>query len=166
MVESNKQQEVLKQPYWKDPKPSYTMIGSGAANKMFPENTIDALAVIGSLNQSQLEIFLYFRDMLTIQYQLDKKYPNLGRNLNEVCLNIDDDYTKRIKSLMQKNNNVKTIVYKSLIKKGKRKCYMVNPFVLLPNRDFKRHAQLWKYYDFLDEQKGLTLETFLISLKN
>lgn len=151
--------------YWKDPKPAYTMIGSGKTTRMFPAGTVDALAVIGSLNKSQLEIFLYFRDVIAIQYQTDKKYPNPNRNLNEVSLVMDDDYTKKIKSLMQRNNNIKALVDKKILKKGKKKCYMVNPFILIPNREFKRHAGTWQYYEHIDADKGITLDQVLISMQ-
>jgi hypothetical protein len=141
------------------------MIGSGKTTRMFPTGTVDALAVIGSLNKSQLEIFLYFRDVIAFQYQLDKNYPNLSRNLNEVSLVGEDDHTKKIKSLMQRNNNIKALVDKKILKKGKKKCYMVNPFILIPNREFKRHAGTWQYYEHIDTDKGITLDQILISMQ-
>lgn len=154
-----------KKQFWKDPKPPYTMIGSGQKTKMFPTGAVDAFAVIGSLNKSQLQIFLYFRDMISHKYKLDKKYPNASRNLNEVCLSLDDDYTKAIKSLMQRNNNIKVLVDKQILKKGKKKTYMVNPFILIPNREFKRHAATWQYYSLIDNDKGITLDQVLVSME-
>ncbi|MCP3684806.1 MAG: hypothetical protein GY861_19230 [bacterium] len=158
------QASTPKNQYWKDPKPPYTMIGSGQATKMFPTGTIDTLAVIGSLNKSQLEIFLYFRNRISINYQLDKKYPNASRNLNEVNLALDTDHTKLIKALMQRNNNIKALVDKQILKKGKKKCYMVNPFILIPNREFKRHAATWLYYNLIDTTNDITLDQVLISM--
>jgi len=154
-----------KNEYWRDPKPAYTMIGSGQTTKMFPSGTIDTLSVIGSLNESQLKIFLYFRDMIQITNKLESKYPDSSRNLNEVSLILDDPYTKMIKSLMQRNNNVKALVEKSILKKGKKKSYMVNPFILIPNREFKRHAAIWQYYQLIEVDKGITLDQILLNLE-
>jgi hypothetical protein len=151
--------------FWRDPKPPYTMIGSGQTTKMFPSGTVDTLAVIGSLNKSQLEIFLFFRGRITLNYQLDKKYPDASRNLNEVSLSLDGDYTQTIKSLMQRNNNIKALFEKQILKKGKKKSYMVNPFILIPNREFKRHAATWQYYHIIDTDKGITLDQILVSME-
>ncbi|MCI2282615.1 hypothetical protein L3081_03355 [Colwellia sp. MSW7] len=158
----NKNATTSKNEYWRDPKPAYTMIGTGQTTKMFPSGTIDTLSVIGSLNESQLKIFLYFRDMIKINNQLESKYPDSRRNLNEVSLILDDSYTKMIKSLMQRNNNVKTLVDKNILKKGKKKSYMINPFLLIPNREFKRHLGLWQYYQSIDVAKGKTLDNLLV----
>jgi len=154
-----------KNEYWRDPKPAYAMIGSGQTTKMFPEGVIDTLSVIGRLNESQLEIFLYFRDMIQVNNKLESKCPDSIRNLNEVNLVLDDPYTKMTKSLMQRNNNVKALVDKKILKKGKKKNYMVNPFILIPNREFKRHAAIWQYYQLIDLDKGLTLDKILVSVE-
>jgi hypothetical protein len=161
----NKTATPSKTEYWRDPKPAYTMIGTGQTTKMFPSGTIDTLSVIGSLNESQLKIFIYFRDMLQITNKLESKYPDSRRNLNEVNLILDDPYTKMTKSLMQRNNNVKALVDKNILKKGKKKSYMVNPFILIPNREFKRHAAIWQYYQLIDVDKGITLDNILVSLE-
>lgn len=161
----NKTTAPHKNEYWRDPKPAYTMIGSGQTTKMFPEGTIDTLSVIGRLNESQLEIFLYFRDMIQVNSKLESKYPDSIRNLNEVNLALDDPYTKMTKSLMQRNNNVKALVDKKILKKGKRKNYMVNPFILIPNREFKRHAATWQYYQTIELDKGITLDIILANLE-
>jgi hypothetical protein len=161
----NKNAVPSKNEYWRDPKPAYTMIGTGQTTSMFPSGTIDTLSVIGSLNESQLKIFLYFRDMIQITNKLESKYPDLRRNLNEVSLILDDPYTKMIKSLMQRNNNVKALVDKSILKKGKKKSYMVNPFILIPNREFKRHAAIWQYYQLIELDKGITLDVILANLE-
>jgi hypothetical protein len=161
----NKTATPLKNEYWRDPKPGYTMIGSGQTTRMFPSGTIDALSVIGSLNESQLKIFLYFRDMIQVMNKLESKYPDSRRNLNEISLILDDPYTKVIKSLMQRNNNVKALVDKNILKKGKKKSYMVNPFILIPNREFKRHAATWQYYQLIELDKGITLDLILVNLE-
>lgn len=161
----NKTPTPPKNEYWRDPKPAYTMIGSGQTTKMFPSGTIDALSVIGGLNESQLKIFLYFRDMLQIYNKLESKAPDSRRNLNEVNLALDDPYTKMTKSLMQRNNNVKALVDKKILKKGKKKSYMVNPFILIPNREFKRHAAIWQYYQLIELDKGITLDMILANLE-
>jgi len=143
--------------YWKNPKPAYTMIGSGQSTKMFPSGNIDTLAVIGSLNKSQLMIFLYFRDIISINYRLDKQYPKPSRNLNEVSLKVGDH--SAIKSLMQRNNNIKELVDLKILKKGKNKSYMVNPFILIPNRDFKWHAAT------CENHRGRCLHIYLLPNK-
>jgi len=154
-----------KNEYWRDPKPAYTMISSGQATKVFPLGGVDTLSVVGSLNESQLKIFLYFRDMMQVTNKLELKYPDSRRNLNEVSLMLSDPYTKMTKSLMQRNNNVKALVDKGILKKGKNKSYMVNPFILIPNREFKRHAATWQYYQLIELDKGITLDMILTNLE-
>jgi hypothetical protein len=161
----NKTATPSKSEYWRDPKPAYTMIGTGQATKMFPSGTIDSLAIVGSLNESQLIIFLYFRDMIQATNKLESKYPDSRRNLNEVSLVLDGPHTKMIKLLMQRNNNIKALVDKKILKKGKKKSYMVNPFILIPNREFKRHAAIWQYYQQIDLDKGITLDSILVTLE-
>ena len=154
---------IPKNQFWKDPKPPYTMIGSGKTTRMFPTGSVDALAVIGSLNKSQLQIFLFFREMINANYQLEKKYPDFSRNLNEVSLVVGD--CSYVKSLMQRNNNIMTLVDMKVVKKGKKKSYMVNPFILIPNREFKRHAATWQYYELIDADQGITLDNILVNLE-
>lgn len=154
-----------KSEFWKNPKPAYTMIGSGQATRMFPSGVVDALAVIGSLNKSQLQIFLFFRDMIQLNYKIDKEYPRSERNTNEVSLDLDSDNVKKIKHLMQRNNNIKALVDKKILKKGKKKNYMVNPFILIPSRDFKWHAATWQHYHLINTEKGVTLDQILVSLE-
>jgi hypothetical protein len=161
----NKTATPPKNDYWRDPKPAYTMIGSGQTTKIFPSGTVDTLAIIGSLNESQLKIFLYFRDMIQATNRLESKYPDSRRNLNEVSLVLDDPYTKMIKLLMQRNNNIKALVDKKILKKGKKKSYMVNPFILIPNREFKRHAAIWQYFRQIDLDKRITLDSILVTLE-
>jgi hypothetical protein len=161
----NKTATPPKNDYWRDPKPAYTMIGSGQTTKIFPSETVDTLAIIGSLNESQLKIFLYFRDMIQATNRLESKYPDSRRNLNEVSLVLDDPYTKMIKLLMQRNNNIKALVDKKILKKGKKKSYMVNPFILIPNREFKRHAAIWQYFRQIDLDKRITLDSILVTLE-
>lgn len=151
-----------RQPYWKDPKPSYMMVGAGQNTRMFPEGGVDALRLIGSLNKSQLEIFLYFRDLIVIRNQLEKKYPKPSRNLNEISL--QGTGYEDLKRLMQRNNNIKTLTDLGIVKKGKKKRYMVNPFILIPSRNFKWHAATWMYYKFIDESNGQDLDSILISM--
>jgi hypothetical protein len=151
-----------KKKYWENPKPAYLMIGSGQSNRMFPEGNVDALLLIGSLNKSQLLIFLQLRDLITINYQLDKKYPKLSRNMNEISLKLDG--LDELKRLMQRNNNVKNLTELGIIRKGKHKRYMVNPFILIPSRDFKWHAATWMYYKYIDVENGVGIDQVMISM--
>jgi hypothetical protein len=66
---------------------------------------------------------------------------------------------------MQRNNNINALVDKKILKKGKYKRYMVNPFILLPNRDFNRHAGTWQYYQDIDIDKGITLDLILVKME-
>ena len=153
---------VEKQPFWKDPKPPYMMIGSGEKSRMFPQGTVDALLVIGSLNKSQLEIFMYFREMVRHNYKMDREMIKPDRNLNEVDLRVSN--IDGMKRLMQRNNNIKVLTEKGIVKKGKNKRYMVNPYILIPSRNFKWHAATWMHYKFIDEDKGINLEMVLTSM--
>ena len=155
---------VEKPPYWKDPKPPYTMIGSGEKNRMFPQGTVDALWVIGSLNKSQLTLFMCFKFIVMSNYKLDREMPggDENRNLNEVDLRVSG--IDVMKKLMQRNNNIKALTEKGIVKKGKGKRYMVNPYILIPNRDFKRHAATWMYYKLIDAEKGIDLEMVLTGM--
>jgi hypothetical protein len=154
-----------KPPFWKDPKPPYTMIGSGESNRMFPQGTVDALWVIGSLNKSQLTLFMCFKFIVMDNYKMDRQMPggNANRNLNEVDLRISG--IDEMKKLMQRNNNIKALTEKGIVKKGKNKRYMVNPYILIPNRDFKRHAAAWMHYKLIDADKGIDLEMVLQSME-
>lgn len=146
----------------KNPKPRYMAVGTGISSRNYPNGNIDGLKVIGSLTPKQLEIFLYFRDRIIINNDSNWAAPGSIRNVNEVSLlNMDDDYTQKTKKLMQMNNNIKALIEKKLLKKGKKKCYMVNPFVLVPFDEFPRHAATWLYYDLIDISKGFTLDIFL-----
>jgi hypothetical protein len=126
-------------PIWKDRRPPYLMVGSGYPSAVhdYPD-VMDAIAVIGSLNKSQLKIFLYFKDMITIGYSLYNKNSIAHlRNLNEFCFSdriLESESHQEIKALMQKNNNIKTLVDLKLVKRSKRKCFMVNPYVLIPSK--------------------------------
>jgi hypothetical protein len=103
--------------------------------------------------------------MIQATNRLESKYPDSRRNLNEVSLVLDDPYTKMIKLLMQRNNNIKALVDKKILKKGKKKSYMVNPFILIPNREFKRHAAIWQYFRQIDLDKRITLDSILVTLE-
>ena len=69
-----------------------------------------------------------------------------------------------MKRLMQRNNNIKVLTEKGIVKKGKNKRYMVNPYILIPSRNFKWHAATWMHYKFIDEDKGINLEMVLTSM--
>jgi len=148
-LKSNEQLDVIIRKKKKDKTPPYSTIGSGFSTKDFKEDVVvDAFKVIGNLSPQQLEIFLYFRDEV-VQKQLDEFRTNIANTSpNTIVLSKSTlDYkTKELKRLLRANGNSKKMIELDIIRKVKAGVYMVNPYILIPTKNFSDVASEWNNY--------------------
>jgi hypothetical protein len=153
-LQSNQSLDVTIRKKNKQKYPNYTMIGSGVATKDFPEHlVIDTLALVGSLNTSQLKIFLFFRDKIVEANQqrffAGNKITPAGLNPNEVILDRSkhDLVAVSIRKLMRDNDNKNFLIDNMILKQKATNLFMVNPFLLIPKDHFSSIAEQWASYD-------------------
>lgn len=131
----------------KSKTPPYLIIGNGRTTKDFKEDVVvDAFELIGELSKQQLQIFLYFKN-LVIERNLDyynRKALDITPNYIIIPSSSLDTEAKRIKGLMRTNGNGKRLVELQIVRKIKANHYMVNPYLLIPNDNFLVAAANWE----------------------
>ncbi|WP_041962918.1 hypothetical protein [Sulfurospirillum cavolei] len=126
--------------------PPYSTIGNGRTTKEYKDApVVDAFRVIGQLSPQQLEIFLYFRDVIVENalYHRNTKTRNDQPNHVTLSRSSENHAEKQIKTLLGQNNNSARLQKMNIIKKIRVGVYMVNPYLLIPSDNFAEVAKQW-----------------------
>ena len=130
----------------RDKTPPYSIIGNGKSTKEFKEDVvIDTIDLISKMNPQQVEIFIYFRNLLLEEqlYYYSKNSINDKPNNIIISRSKNDQNALHIKELLRRNNNGKKLIELKAIKKIKAGEYMVNPYMIIPPDNFLKAVEKW-----------------------
>jgi len=149
-IRNLKKNEELEVKYTKKKRsktPPYLIIGNGKSTRNFTEDVVvDAFELVGQLSSNQLEIFLYFKD-LVVERNLDyfnRKAIDETPNYIRIPSSRQDEEALNIKKLIRSNNNGKRLEEINIVRKIKANQYMVNPYLLIPNDNFDKARINWE----------------------
>ena len=125
--------EVSRKKIVKEPMPPWNMVGNGMENRVGV--SMDFIDICAELNQAELKLFKFFRDM----------YNNNGRHkekeTNIVVPAKSELYTPYLAKALEKN--YKHMEYIGIIVRVKRGVYLINPNLLLPASGYSSASALW-----------------------
>lgn len=146
-LRANEEFEVLITKRKKASTPPYLIIGNGRTTKEYKDAcVIDAFKVVGQLSAQQLEIFLYFRDVIVDNalYHRNAKMTNERPNEVEIPRTSGDTKAQEIKTLLRNNRNGARLQELAIIKRVSMGVYMVNPYLIIPHDNFAKVAKQWE----------------------
>jgi hypothetical protein len=145
-LEKDEELEVTFKKTKKGKAPPYIAVGNGKYGKEFSkDNIMDAFDVIGSLSPKQLEIFLYFKNHVVENHMSAHHRKTLNDQINHVHLPKSGvPKADVIRKLLGENKNAQAMVEKNIIKRISSYEYMVNPYLLIPTKNFKDVVAKWE----------------------
>lgn len=126
--------------------PPYMILGNGQFNKEHNADVvIDALEVFKQLGKPQMDIVIYFRDLLLqeqIKASYDKSY-NFQANIIKISTNIADRPSDYLKKALSKH--YMELEELKVVRRVKRNQYMLNPYLFIPHDDFSAVVYKWDH---------------------
>jgi len=140
--------EELEVSYRKKKKgscPPFIAVGNGNTSKAFREKAVvDGFEIVCSLSPKQIEIFSYFKKQVLDNHLSAYRAKSYTPQINHVFFpKSTDPEADTIRKLLGQNNNATTMIDKNVIKKISLHEYMVNPYLLIPTKNFDEVAKLW-----------------------
>lgn len=148
-IPSPKEDEVIETKIVKKTKeayPGYTLLGNGRATRN-GGYSMDILDICAELNTAEMKLLKFLRD------EVDRNKMAKEKNVNLVKPTRSHEWTDYLKIAMKKNYSHMECV--GIIKRVRRGTYMMNPYVLIPTKDFEYHAKEWEVIEgkMPDEEK-------------
>lgn len=125
--------EVSKKKVQREPMPPWNMVGNGMSNRVGV--SMDFIDICAELNQAELKLFKFFRDM----YNNNVRYKE--NETNVVVPSRSEWYTPYLAKALEKN--YKHMEYVGIITRVKRGVYLINPNLLIPISGYGRAMALW-----------------------
>ena len=136
MPENGESIEITRRSKAKEPLPSYTMVGNGIATKH--GTSLDVLKVCGELNQAEIKLLCFFRDVFAKNAMNKEENPNKIEPLSWV------EFDKYLATALKKN--YVHMEYIDVVIRVKRGVYMVNPLMFIPSTNFTKILAEWQQY--------------------
>ena len=136
MPENGESIEITRRTKAKEPLPSYTMVGNGIATKH--GTSLDVLKVCGELNQAEIKLLCFFRDVFAKNAMNKKENPNKIEPLSWA------EFDKYLATALKKN--YVHMEYMDVVIRVKRGIYMVNPLMFIPSTNFTKILAEWQQY--------------------
>ena len=136
MPENGESIEITRRSKAKEPLPSYTMVGNGIATKH--GTSLDVLKVCGELNQAEIKLLCFFRDVFA------KNAMNKEENPNKIEPVSWAEFDKYLATALKKN--YVHMEYMDVVIRVKRGIYMVNPLMFIPSTNFTKILAEWQQY--------------------
>ncbi|NCB97514.1 MAG: hypothetical protein EOM36_04080 [Bacteroidia bacterium] len=136
MPENGESIEITRRSKAKEPLPSYTMVGNGIATKH--GTSLDVLKVCGELNQAEIKLLCFFRDVFAKNAMNKEENPNKIEPLSWV------EFDKYLATALKKN--YVHMEYIDVVIRVKRGIYMVNPLMFIPSTNFTKILAEWQQY--------------------
>ena len=136
MPENGESIEITRRSKAKEPLPSYTMVGNGIATKH--GTSLDVLKVCGELNQAEIKLLCFFRDVFAKNAMNKEENPNKIEPLSWV------EFDKYLATALKKN--YVHMEYIDVVIRVKRGMYMVNPLMFIPSTNFTKILAEWQQY--------------------
>lgn len=125
--------EVSRKRIVKEPMPPWNMVGNGMENRVGV--SMDFIDICAELNQAELKLFKFFRDMYNNNVRHKEKETNI------VVPAKSEWYTPYLAKALEKN--YKHMEYIGIIVRVKRGVYLINPNLLLPVSSYVNASALW-----------------------
>lgn len=125
--------EISRKKVVKEPMPPWNMVGNGMSNRVGV--SMDFIDICAELNQAELRLFKFFRDM----YNSNVRNREIETNI--VVPSKDTNYTPYLAKALEKN--YKHMEYVGIITRVKRGKYLINPNLLLPVSGYAAANKLW-----------------------
>ena len=125
--------EVSKKKVQREPMPPWNMVGNGMSNRVGV--SMDFIDICAELNQAELKLFKFFRDM----YNNNVRYKENETNI--VVPSRSEWYTPYLAKALEKN--YKHMEYVGIITRVKRGVYLINPNLLIPISGYGVAMALW-----------------------
>ena len=125
--------EVSRKKIVKEPMPPWNMVGNGMENRV--GISMDFIDICAELNQAELKLFKFFRDMYNNNVRHKEKETNI------VVPAKSEWYTPYLSKALEKN--YKHMEYIGIIVRVKRGVYLINPNLLLPVSGYVSASALW-----------------------
>lgn len=125
--------EISRKKVVKEPMPPWNMVGNGMSNRVGV--SMDFIDICAELNQAELRLFKFFRDMYNSNVR------NREVETNIVIPSKDSNYTSYLVKALEKN--YKHMEYVGIITRVKRGKYLINPNLLLPVSGYAMANKLW-----------------------
>ncbi len=125
--------EVSKKKVQREPMPPWNMVGNGMSNRVGA--SMDFIDICAELNQAELKLFKFFRDM----YNNNVRYKE--NETNVVVPSKSEWYTPYLAKALEKN--YKHMEYVGIITRVKRGVYLINPNLLIPISGYGGAMALW-----------------------
>ena len=125
--------EVSKKKVQREPMPPWNMVGNGMSNRVGV--SMDFIDICAELNQAELKLFKFFRDM----YNNNVRYKENETNI--VVPSRSEWYTPYLAKALEKN--YKHMEYVGIITRVKRGVYLINPNLLIPISGYGGAMALW-----------------------
>ena len=124
--------------------PPFVAVGNGNCTQDFKADVVmDAFCIVGALSPKQLEIFLYFKDEV-VRKNMNAHFSSINDiEVNHIYLSQSDDNSKKIKKLLGENKNAQDMIDKKIFKKISASKYMVNPYLIIPMKNFDDVVKKW-----------------------
>lgn len=136
MPESGESIEITRRSKAKEPLPSYTMVGNGITTKH--GTSLDVLKVCGELNQAEIKLLCFFRDVFAKNAMNKEENPNKIEPLSWA------EFDKYLATALKKN--YVHMEYMDVVIRVKRGVYMVNPLMFIPSTNFTKILAEWQQY--------------------
>ena len=136
MPENGESIEITRRSKAKEPLPSYTMVGNGITTKH--GTSLDVLKVCGELNQAEIKLLCFFRDVFAKNAMNKEENPNKIEPLSWV------EFDKYLATALKKN--YVHMEYIDVVIRVKRGIYMVNPLMFIPSTNFTKILAEWQQY--------------------
>lgn len=133
--------EVSKKKVLREPMPPWNMVGNGMSNRVGV--SMDFIDICAELNQAELKLFKFFRDM----YNNNVRYKE--NETNVVVPSKSEWYTPYLAKALEKN--YKHMEYVGIITRVKRGVYLINPNLLIPTSGYGGAMALWNKLTIKEE---------------
>ena len=126
--------EITRRSKNKEPLPSYTMVGNGIATKN--GTSLDVLKVCGQLNQAEINLLCFFRDVFSKNAMNKEENPNKIEPIGWV------EFDKYLATALKKNYS--HMEYLEIVVRIKRGTYMINPLMFIPSANYSKILAEWE----------------------
>lgn len=117
-----------------NPTPPWNMIGNGMSNRT--GSSVDFIDICAELNQAELNLLKYLRDMY------NNNIRNKEENSNLVVPSKGEGYSPYLAKALEKN--YKHLAYMEVLIRLKRGTYLLNPNLFIPTSNYRTVNALWE----------------------
>lgn len=118
----------------KEPLPPFTIVGNGFTNR-HGTTSLDMLEVCLQMNQSEMKLFQFFRNVFTQNTIDGSSTPSIVEPLKY------KEFDKYLATALMKN--YKHMEYLQVLRRIKKGLYIINPKILIPSKHYIEMQMQW-----------------------